>query len=197
MNIDDEDSVLDPVKHGPIIRGMDKYPYIHGIPGNPQYVWRSLLTNPDVSDGERDAIAGIYRLNKKGLCGIVFVGADAGKMSRKFMAFTGLLIREYKDPYYCPMGMYTGLMLEGEVPDHNVFFSPDFISKQVATTRKKEGITEKVPVWKREAWLSHLMEQQAYNNIMALGVSDLDDVEEIYGPAIASFIGGNYQKVGV
>jgi len=183
---DDNSSVLDPDKDYELIRGLKTYASWAGIGGSPSYISRSLKTNPDIDQQDREMIKGVFKLKDSGYCGVVYDGYSSATLPRKFMALTGALVRNYKDVFYATMNVYLAGLMDGlPVVDHRVTFIPDF------TTQGQD----KVPSWKRDIIIGHLMEKQAEGKIMIVGVRDQDRLGDIYGAGIKEFIEGSYDLV--
>ncbi len=179
---EDEDNVLDAVKDGMLIKGILKFAQGAGIAGKPEYIWRSLLTNKDTDAEDHKIIKGLFKMSE---CGVVYDGYSTSLLSRKFMALTGCLVRNYRHAFYCPMGAYIAMLMDDGNPGHTVTLIPDFVSEDM----------EKVPSWKRDIILGLLMEKQAANQLMILGIPDADSMKTAYGSSIAEFVTGSYHQI--
>jgi hypothetical protein len=186
--------VLHPENDSVLIADIVKYCEIAGLSGpQMQYVWRSIKDFPAVTDKDRETAKLIPNLiTKHGKHGLVYEHSDLNELSIKFMAMTGLFVRNYLDGRYFPLSALQKLVIEDRTPECRALFIPDFVVDQ-ATDLK--GVPSAMPEWKKEMFLGLLLQRQAAGQVTVLGVSSTNNIKKTWGKSAAEFLDSAYVSV--
>lgn len=187
------ESVLSPVQDNMLIRGLYKYAEEAGLSGHHHYIWESVKDKPYLTEDDLDLAQELPNL-KLSLDKAGMFYTETGKtnnvvISSKFMALTGLMVRNYISALYIPMNELMGLLMENAIPEAKILFVPDFVISNDVKRGQKE---ESVHGWKKELINYLLLKREAENKQTVLYVKDLNLVEQRYGRDIARYIAEKY-----
>lgn len=184
-----EDSVLDPEEDEQLIKGLEGYAKIAGIEGHPECIWRSILNNKCVLSNDLDLLDKIPFKNSDKM-GVVYIGYGLSNITRKFMALTGYLVRNYIDARYTDRSTLLQIISEQEDIEGKIFFCPDFY------VREKKGAKNSImPQWKRDILFSFFLKCQAESKDIILAIQNWGAAEEHYGSEITNFIEDNFMEI--
>lgn len=205
MRYDPETSVLDEIKDAALIRNLRSYAEAAGLEGNPQFIWQSVKKCPEISKNDKECLRHIKSLiTDAGKYGYLYTGEKQPII--KFMAMTGLLVRNYIDATYITMTELIGTLMHGDEPSSRVMFIPDFFITSFSTdnTVQVRGSLDKklkaktrldIPDWKREMVYSFLLRRMSQGKITIVYVSDMDIFKNSYGFDIHDFVENHYAVV--
>lgn len=199
-----ENSVLDPVHDEMLIRNLDAYAEAAGLAGNPRFIWESVKDKSYLRKSDLEFFSKIFSLehDEGGLaCGVMYEGFQ--DVSLKFMAGTGLLVRNYINAAYMPMQEVFGLLLDNQFPTARVLFIPDLFMYETESKQKNHakynrsgghgGASEDKTSFKAYAWKKELLsylftKRQAEGWPTVISVSNLGLMQKAYGHEITRFI---------
>ena len=181
MSKKDKGYVLDPSDDAMLIRGLPKYAEAAGLSGNEQFITHTVEDLDFFSDDDWELAQKIPQmLVETTKCGLIYQSDRLSHIPKKFMAFTGVMVRHYIDDCYQPMlNLMDSLEAENYLADSRILFVPDF-----ATWGKKSGERKKVsfiPQWKRDMLLSYLLRRQSQQKPTVLFIRDEQYAAKFYG----------------
>lgn len=189
------DSVLSVEKDQMLIRDLMKYARAAGIAGHPEYIYQSIKGVKGVTKEDLALSRKLPNLKKEGVAGILYVATDLSVITHKFMALTGLMVRNYIDACYMPVVELSQMLMDGGSPTARILFIPDF---SVVQGKNRNDISKIEPMlgWKRELFQGCLVKRQSENLQTVIAVASEEALKKVYGPEIHQFILSNYSVVG-
>lgn len=185
-----EDSVLCPTRDEQLIKGLEGYAKVAGIGGHPEYIWQSVKNNETITE-EDITLTQRLPLKREDRLGAVYIGYSLTKLTRKFMALTGLILRNYINAKYITRHALLTDIQEGLDVEGSIIFCPDFYIKS-----KKGHKNSPLPQWRKDILMSFFLEKQSEGVDIVLGIYNWSTAEEHYGSEIMSFLENNFVEVG-
>lgn len=182
-----EDSVLDPDRDEQLIKGLEGYARVAGIGGHPEYIWQSVKDKKHVTRKDRVMVKNMPFGRNADHIGVVYEGWPLSVLTKKFMALTGLLVRNYINAKYIHVNRLLSELEEFGEFEGDVIFIPDFQTK-----KKTAGKHHPVPTWKRDALLGFLLECEAENVDVIIGIGDSNLCKQHWGAEIMDYINANF-----
>lgn len=178
-----------------LIRGLEKYARAAGLGGHSDYIWKSVKDSDDFDTEDQKIAKRIPNLKSEQACGVIYIDEDTPRICRKFMAMTGLFVRNYLDACYVPMSEVVQILMDGGVPESKILLVPDFCFVNVKGKGNVDKL-EPVPGWKRELVYSMLVRRQVENHPTVIAIANTDVLRKLYGHEVMQFLTGNYVSLG-
>lgn len=187
-----EDSVLCSESDEQLIKGLEKYAELAGISGNKEYIWESVKDNQFVTKRDEDIVSTLMPFKSKvKKTGAMYIGQPLSGLTKKFMALTGLFVRNYIDARYTTIDTLLDNLEEGYEYNCTVIFIPNFHPKIKANDKKQYPL----PSWKRGKLLSFLLDCQSKNIDVVAGIYSLKALEDYMGQEISDYVKSNFMKL--
>lgn len=192
MKYNPENSVLNETKDLQLIRNIDVYAEAAGLAGNPKFIWESIRSRPYVSESDLIIFENLSEtMRENDSHGGVWSG-DVKSVTKKMMALTGLMVRNYINAYFVTMPELTNMLMKDDHPVHKVLFIPDFF----VFAPKNKSKTKDTPDWKRDAVHAFLTRRISNGHLTFIYISDMKQFGQSYGTIMESFIEDNFVDMG-
>lgn len=202
LDFDMDGSVLSTVDDAVLIRGIKTYAAAAGLSGNENYIWESVIGNPDITKKDLKIFES-RKIEDNGQvkAGVVYTGRT--DVHEKFMRLTGLFTRNYINARYMPMfDVFHSLMNDDEI-NATAIFVPDLfinetevekvnVSSPAKGRKSRDKQKTKAHEWKKELLNYLLVKRQSEGKISVFSISSMDLFEQFYGHEISRFIKDHY-----
>lgn len=183
-----ENSILNEKEDAALIKGIYDYANKAGLGGNPRYIWESTKGKDYFTEEDWELAQIIPNLvTEQGAYGVVYINHNVYDIPKKFMAFTGLMVRHYANARYVQVSQLLNLLVEKDAPDNRIIFIPDFCGNA------KSG--EEAHTWKKDTLMGYLLSRQSLGYPVVISAKSMTQIKKVYGADITNFLNTNYLTV--